>query len=68
MADNQQKEVRALLLNMVVRIICQSRNPSELPGQFKEIGQDLFAAFRQDGFGVELDAPDGVGFVAKMPS
>src|SRR6266850_1089338 len=33
-------------------------------GQLEEVGEDLFAAFGEDGFGVELDAPDGKLLVA----
>src|SRR5207249_3384600 len=39
------------------------RPPLQLFRQFEKIGEDLFAAFGQDRFGVELDAPDGVLFV-----
>ncbi len=34
-------------------------------GQLQEIRQNLFAVFGEDGFGMELDAPDGVLFVAE---
>ena len=33
-------------------------------GEFQEIGEDGFAFLGEDGFGVELDAPDGVVLVA----
>src|SRR5882724_8512735 len=37
--------------------------PIRSGGQLQEVGQNLFPTFRQNGFGVELDAPDGVLFV-----
>src|SRR5208282_6375825 len=42
--------------------VVTEREPPYLRRQLEEVGEDLFTAFGEDGFGVELDTPDGVMF------
>src|ERR1700722_11812596 len=52
--DFAQDKLRVALQGCFLRLLCQ----------FQKVGEDLFSAFSQNRFGVELDAPDGMGFVA----